>query len=187
MQAAPESLRNSAITVDAEGEGAGRNRKPLFWIEAALGLFVYVPVIAFVFYLTAPYWRAIPHRRLAVTCLATIGVLIFVFVTHRVWWNGSCYGSRFFTDALPRFFLLAVLACAAIPEDRRSLASNPMLAVGTVLPLVSVATNGRGALSWATHDWNGIRPVRTRIFDWSQPQFLAGWVPAHPDGELPNR
>ena len=153
-------------------------------ISPSRGLFVYVPAIAFVFYLTARYWRAIPHRRLAVTCLAIIGALTFVFATFPTWWAGQCYGSRFFTDAIPWFFLLAVLACAAIPEDRRTIGSNPALAVGAVLLVLSVAINGRGALSWATHDWNGIRPVRTRIFDWSQPQFLAGWVRAHPDGEL---
>ncbi len=165
-----------------------RNTISVFWIgllcnlvSPSRGLFVYVPVVAFVLYLTARYWRAIPHRRLAVTSLLTIAVLTFTFATHRVWWNGQCYGPRFFADALPWFYLLAVLGCAAIPEDRRTLGSNPMLGVGAVLLVLSIGMNARGALSWDTAEWNGTRPLQLqeRVFDWSQPQFLAGWVRAH--------
>lgn len=133
------------------------------------------------FFRTARYRRSLPHRGLAAICFMTIGGLTFVFATFSIWWAGQCYGARFFTDAVPWFYLLAVLGCAAIPEDRRRLGSNPMLAVGAVLRGLGIGMNARGALSWDTMKWNEIRPpqMSERVLDWSQPQFLAGWVRAH--------
>ena len=54
------------------------------------------------------------------------------------------------------------------------------LTVGAVLLVLSVAINARGALSWDTALWNPF-PVNVdqrpeRLWDWSEPQFLAGAI-----------
>jgi hypothetical protein len=58
-----------------------------------------------------------------------------------------------------------------------------LLIVGGALLFVSMFINGRGAMSHATWLWNS-RPIGVdehpeRLWDWRQPQFMAGWLP-HP-------
>jgi hypothetical protein len=148
-------------------------------LSPSRGLLVYSPIVAFITYLVIRYWRSLPFRELALMALAATAMLTVAAATHRVWWEGQGYGCRFLADAVPWFVLIAILGCAAIPPGRRSLRSNPELAVGAILLALSVAINGRGALSWATMQWNEIEPVQVRVLDWTQPQFLAGWIQPH--------
>jgi hypothetical protein len=53
--------------------------------------------------------------------------------------------------------------------------------MGGALLLISMFINGRGAMSHATWLWNS-RPIGVdehpeRLWDWRQPQFMAGWAP----------
>ena len=54
------------------------------------------------------------------------------------------------------------------------------LACGVLLLLLSIFLNARGAIARDTWVWN-VRPVNVdmvpmKVWDWRQPQFLAGWV-----------
>jgi hypothetical protein len=96
------------------------------------------------------------------------------------WWGGHSFGPRFSTGLVPWFFLLAVLGLRAMldwrEEHRTTLRAQ--LACGAALLLVSMFINTRGATSHATWLWN-MRPAEIdqhpeRLWDWTQPQFLAG-------------
>ena len=156
-------------------------------VSASRGLFVFVPVFAFVLYRVARYWQHLPFRPLAVTALAAIAAQWLVVAGYANWWGGWSYGPRLMTETVPWFALLAILgqsaACGA-PSSRRS---RTEMAVGAVMLALSIFINARGAVSWATSDWNldvnrDIDYHPDRAFDWSRPQFLAGLLPRQ-DGQ----
>lgn len=157
-------------------------------ISPARGLLVYVPVLLFVGYLLARYRTHIKFRQLVVLSLAiAVGHLISVSgFSH--WWGGHCFGPRFTTGLLPWLVLLAILGIEAMLRWRRERqASNrrvrwkAQLIAGGALLLISMIINARGAMSHATWLWNsrpvGIDEFPERLWDWRQPQFLAGWLP----------
>lgn len=157
-------------------------------ISPARGLLVYVPVLFFVGYLLARYRSHIKFGRLVVLSLAIfVGHLISVSgFSH--WWGGHCFGPRFTTGLLPWLVLLAILGIEALLGWRRERqASNrqarwkAQLVAGVALLFISMVINARGAMSHATWLWNsrpvGIDEFPERLWDWRQPQFMAGWLP----------
>ena len=157
-----------------------------FWIgvygsllSASRGLFIYVPVLAFVTYLIVRYWKSLPMRRLAILSIATIATNLLAIAAYPCWWGGYCYGARLMTDALPWFAVLATLGCAAASAERASVLSKGELAMATMLLALSVAINGRGAFSTPTQQWSTVVDIDKhpeRALDWSYPQFAAGLV-----------
>ena len=112
------------------------------------------------------------------------------------WWGGHYYGPRLFADALPWLLALSALATAAW---RRATLCHPQgrgrwrleQAVAALLVLLAVVINGAGALSEETRYWND-RPVNVddrpeRVWDWSDPQFLAWLTPSLPAERRPAR
>ena len=152
-------------------------------ISPSRGLLVYVPVLLFVGYLLVRYWRYIPARRSAwLATVISIGYLLLVS-SFGHWWAGLSYGPRFSTDLVPWFVLLAILGIKGMLNWR---AANPaaapawnfQLAIGAVLLIASIFVNARGAVSLATWRWNPSAEdeFRKKLWDWRQPQFLAGLV-----------
>jgi hypothetical protein len=141
-------------------------------ISPGRGLLVYVPASLFVVYLLARRWRELPHKALAVLALACIGGQLFTASAYPHWWGGNSFGPRFLTDLTPWLVLLAILCLAA--QRRRRVE----LAAGLLLLALSIFINGRGALSWQTWYWNSVPDnINTnphRLWDWRQPQFMAG-------------
>ncbi len=155
-------------------------------ISPARGVIVYVPVIIFVAYLLVRYRSHIAHRRLVGLSLVVIVAHMFVISSFPHWWGGQSYGSRLSTGLVPWFALCAILgiqAMQAAGQDKTiswTAWRSAEIAVGLLLLLVSIAINGRGALSRSTWIWN-IEPRSVdqephRLWDWRQPQFLAGLV-----------
>ena len=146
------------------------------------GLFVFVPSFAFVLYLLVRYRRALKYKRLVVLALSMATLQILMVSLWPIWWGGYCYGPRLLADALPWMALLAILGLAA----RDVLGGTARLAraeivVALVLMAFSIAINGRGALSYAPSYWNrdfDIDRHPERLKDWSNPQFMAGLIPA---------
>jgi hypothetical protein len=156
-------------------------------ISPARGLLVYVPVLLFVFCLLARYWRTLSHRRLVWLTTAIIVGHLVAISSFNHWWGGHSFGPRFSTGLVPWFVLLAVLALRAMLDWRKKHPAasragwRAQLACGALLLVASLFINTRGAASHATWLWNS-RPEEIdqhpeRLWDWSQPQFLAGITP----------
>ncbi|HYG83058.1 MAG TPA: hypothetical protein VD861_21860 [Pyrinomonadaceae bacterium] len=159
-------------------------------ISPARGLLVYVPALLYVAFLLARYWHTLSHRKLVWLALAiTVGHLLAISSFNH-WWGGHSFGPRFSTGLVPWFVLLAVLALRAMLDWREKFRTasrvgwRAQLACGALLLVASLFINTRGATSHATWLWNQ-RPAEIdqhpeRLWDWSQPQFLAGMLPAVP-------
>lgn len=152
-------------------------------ISPSRGLFVYVPVLLFVAFLLARYWRYRPLRRLTWLALFVVTATLIVISGFAHWWGGASFGPRFSTDALPWFVLLAIVAFQAMLNYReqkfvRSLSQAVQLTCGALLLAGSIFINGRGALALETWRWNpvDVSEVGDKLWDWRQPQFLAGLV-----------
>jgi hypothetical protein len=156
------------------------------------GLLVCVPIVLFIAYLLLRYRRTLVLSWLTVTGLFVIGAHLFATSATLQWWGGHAFGARFTTGLVPWIVLLAVLgvhamirAHAATPA-KRARGHRIEMALGCVLLLISVVINGSGALNRATWKWNtlplNIDQHPERLWDWRQPQFLAGLIkPPLPD------
>ena len=157
-------------------------------VSPSRGLLVFVPILIFVTYLQVRYWRKLPYPRLVALALATAAGHLVVISGYKTWWAGHSYGPRFFTDVVPWFVLLGILGVRAMLDSRDdagtrrgSFGFRIELAVAGILLVLSVLIHGHGAFSHATRMWNVV-PVDVdeqpaRVWDWRQPQFLAGLSP----------
>ena len=160
------------------------------------GLFVYVPVILFVFYLVIRFWKDIEIPRLAWVALFVVLGHLMILTSLQTWWGGGCYGARLTTDLVPWFVLLSILGVSALLRWRKRASTNwwkPTLSVplflGAILLLASVFTNGRGAIARETANWENWRWQKSAVerdtsafWNWRYPQFLAGLIhPPLPD------
>ncbi|HEY6118383.1 MAG TPA: hypothetical protein VIV66_00415, partial [Pyrinomonadaceae bacterium] len=123
-------------------------------------------------------------HRLAVLALSICAGHLFIISTFPHWWGGHSYGPRFTTGLVPWLVLFSILATDALviqlktsPRRRRF---EPQLMIGGLLLILTIGINARGALSHRTWWWN-VTPIDVdanpeRLWDWREPQFLAGWV-----------
>jgi hypothetical protein len=156
------------------------------------GLLVCVPIVLFIIWLLLRYRRTLVLPWLTVAGLFVIATHLFATSATLQWWGGHAFGARFTTGLVPWFVLLAVLgvhatirAHAATPA-KRARGRQIEVALGCALLLISVVVNGSGALNRATWKWNtlplNIDQHPERLWDWRQPQFLAGLInPPLPD------
>ena len=153
---------------------------PAILISPSRGLFIYIPVLVFVFYLLIRYWKTIPFKRLAVLAIAIVVMQILVVAMWPIWWGGYAYGPRLLTDAIPWMALLAILGCAGrLQSNEIASFSRSELVAAFALIAVSIAINARGATSWPTARWHTVVDVDShpnRAWDWSYPQFMAGLI-----------
>lgn len=169
--------------------GASRLGFDSFWealagnlVSPARGLLVYVPVLLYVAFLLIRHRATLSQRRLVWLSLAIIAGHLVTISSFNHWWGGHSFGPRFSTGLVPWFFLLAVLGLRAMLDWREGHRTIPraQLACGALLLLMSMFINTRGATSHATWLWN-MRPAEIdqhpeRLWDWTQPQFLAGML-----------
>jgi hypothetical protein len=169
-------------------------------VSPARGLLVYAPVLCFVAFLLARYRRERPFPRLTWLALIIFIVNLIVISGFPHWWGGASFGPRFTTDAVPWFVLLAIISLKAMlnwrekhrSEHERKTASlswRVQLAAGAIMLALSVFINGRGALSINTWKWNetpkDVVLVQKKLWDWRQPQFLAGLIRPPLDRDYP--
>lgn len=149
------------------------------------GVIVCVPIILFVGYLLICYRRKIKSPKLVWIGVFVIVAHLFVTSASRQWWGGHAFGARFTTGLVPWFVLLAIIGIQAMLESRLSDSSTNAnrrmeLTAGATLLLLSITINGLGAIDRSTWTWN-MRPSNIdqrpeRLWDWRQPQFLAGFL-----------
>lgn len=162
-------------------------------ISPARGLLVYVPVLFFVFFLLVRYWPYRPVPRLFWLGLCIFVGYMVVMSGFAHWWGGASFGPRFATDAVPWLVLLSIIGVKAMLQWREEhVVSQFKLglqqAVGLVLLGLSVFINGRGAIARDTWRWNehkDIVQVQKKLWDWRQPQFMAGLIHPPLDREYP--
>jgi len=157
-------------------------------ISASRGLLIFVPVLIFIGYLLVRNRARIPLKRLTILSLAIIAAHLIVIAGFVPWNGGFCYGPRYTTSIIPWFVLLAIVAIKSMLENRGAVSAKRVtpwrtqVAAGALLLTISVLMNARGALSQETWAWNNwpvsVDKVPGRIWDWRQPQFLAGLI--HP-------
>jgi len=149
------------------------------------GLFIFVPSIPIVIFIVARHWNTLPARRLALVAGGVIATQLILVASWPIWWGGYSYGPRLFTDLIPWFVLLAILGFRAylngvsrtLTGKNRSSNRQLVVAMALLLTCVSIAINGRGALSLQTWLWNervDIDAHPERVWDLRSPQFLAG-------------
>jgi hypothetical protein len=157
-------------------------------ISPSRGLLIYVPILLFVTFLLVRHRRQLVHRRLVWLSLVVIAADVSVASAFPQWWAGHCFGPRFSTGSVPWFVLLGTLALRASLTWRGERAANSLAswraqsAFGVALLVLSVFINANGAIRQATWEWNEGPPLNVdlypeRVWDWRQPQFLAGYLP----------
>src|SRR5258706_1663094 len=187
----PNFYRTGRLTFEHFGEALAGNL-----ISPARGLFIYVPVTLFIFYLLARYRRKIVWPRLVVLSLSIFAIHWIVTSGFPHWYGGASYGPRLMSGVVPWLVLLAIIAVQATLKQREELKNRPLRfwrlqnIAGGFLLLVSTCMNGIGATMPAIITWND-KPVRvdrdpSRLWDWRYPQFLAGFLrPPPPKVFLP--
>jgi hypothetical protein len=162
----------------------GRLGSPTFWealagdiISPARGLLIFSPVLAFAALGIALKVRQGRFRWLDASLLACIGLHWIAIAAFPHWWGGYSYGSRFFTDMQPYlvYFLMPVVAWMELASGARRVIVAVLFAAATVF---SVFVHAEGALVFDAYLWNHVpRSVDVhpeRVWDWRDPQFLAG-------------
>jgi Dolichyl-phosphate-mannose-protein mannosyltransferase len=128
-------------------------------------------------------WR---DRTLFVTSIVAVAAVVAAVLTvanFNHWWGGGSFGPRILQFALPAVALLALLLLRetnlrGVGTRTAILALCGAIAGWESFVHISGVTSPRG---W---EWNG-RPVNVdvaqqRLWDWSDPQFLAAFRPARP-------
>jgi hypothetical protein len=150
-------------------------------ISPSRGLFIYVPVLAFVAYLLARY-RPIWRPGLVLLAVGVICVHLIIISLVIGWHGGHCYGPRLSTDLVPWFALLGILAVQARLSWHQKKPGDSVLrkgiewSIAVVLIACSIILNGiggvwEGALRWNRWPTNIDHDV-SRVWDWKHPQFL---------------
>ena len=101
--------------------------------------------------------------------------------------GGEAVLRRALHDGLLPFLLLGILGAKTMLDWRAEHKTSRLgwittLAAGSLILVLSIFINARGALSWATIKWYrlpvDIEKAPSRLWDWRQPQFLAGLLTA---------
>jgi hypothetical protein len=176
---------------------SSRLNSDVFWmaltgnlISPGRGLLVYVPVLFFVGYLLVRYWQFVELKRLVVLSLVISVAHLIAISGFPHWWGGHSFGPRLTTGLLPWLLLLAILGLAAFARWRNEceVASKPthwrrQLIAGGALLILSMFIHARGATNHKTWTWNsspiGVDEYPAKLWDWRDPQFLAGIFRGH--------
>ncbi|MGH9379751.1 MAG: glycosyltransferase family 39 protein [Thermoanaerobaculia bacterium] len=154
-------------------------------IAPSRGLLVFCPWILLTVWVLWRYRHHVRHPGLLHLAWPLCLAQVWIVADSSRWWGGYCYGPRLMSDVLPWLFLLGVLAVDAWrrgPPRSDARGRSAEIAVGTVLVLLTVALHAPGALSTRTHRWNQATRcgLGLRVWEWSNPQFLAWRTPRDP-------
>ena len=166
-------------------------------ISPSRGLLIFSPVLLFVAYALIRVRAHLPLRRLLWLSLTIIAGYVLVVSGWENWWGGAGYGPRLMTGLVPWFVMLAILGTRAMldwrRQDQRKVSRfewSATLTTAALLLSMSIFTNARGAWSYATAKWHGwpvlLELDPSRLWDWRQPQFLAGLLPPPLPREFPS-
>jgi len=180
---------------------AGRLNFAVFWtalagnlVSPSRGLLIFVPWVLFTGYLLVRYRRCGEFPRLLWLSLAIVSGNLLVVSAFPHWWGGVSYGPRLTTDLVPWLVLLTILAVRRrlLSRGQQERVFRPAwieLVFGASLLGFSLLIHGRGAMSMSTLRWNSYPQddagLEAKIWDWQQPQFLAGLIAVAPPNYYP--
>ena len=165
-------------------------------ISPSRGLLIFSPVLLFVGF-ALMRWRAhLPLGRLLWLSLTIVVGYLLVVSGWENWWGGAGYGPRLMTGLAPWFVLMGIIGVRAMIDSRKQVEArvsrgewSVTLGAAALLLSLSIFANARGAWSYATVKWHGWpAPVEldpSRLWNWRQPQFLAGLLPPPLPQEFP--
>jgi hypothetical protein len=132
-------------------------------------------------------WRDRTFFVASIVAVAALAAAVVTVSNFGQWWGGGAFGPRLLQFALPTIALLALLLMHAASLRRRRQRIAILALCGAIAGWegfvhINGVTSARG---W---DWNG-RPINVdvapqRLWDWSDPQFLAAFGPARPAGGI---
>ncbi|HTO00984.1 MAG TPA: hypothetical protein VL068_09945, partial [Microthrixaceae bacterium] len=148
-------------------------------ISPARGLFIFSPFLLGALLLLMPSrWRLLDRNMRSYTLISLAGVgayLLAVSGFAESWWAGISYGPRFMSESV---VLMAPLALAGIFGPRIISGRRPALGYCVALAAIafSMVTHGSGAQINGVMCWGdrGRDNYPSRVWDWSDPQFLEG-------------
>ncbi len=190
-QVLPSYYRASRLQFESFGIALAGNL-----VSPSRGFLIYVPVIGFVAYLLVRFWNALIAQGLAWLALSIIVLQLIVISGFSHWWGGHSFGPRLMTGVVPWLVLLAILGIDELLRRKGMLPTQAglvrwriELTAGGLLLLLSMFINTLGATAHATWLWN-VRPKEIdshpeRLWDWRQPQFLAGYLAYPQPAEFP--
>ncbi len=141
------------------------------------GLFVFEPALLVVLIYAARRWRELELRRLCRLGAVALFLHTFVVASFPHWWGGHGYGPRLFTETV---FYQALLVLGMVATlAKRAPADRGWRRAVVVLAIVGVGIQAGGAVSKQGNFWDS-RPREVdlhpdRLWDWSDPQWLAWW------------
>lgn len=114
-----------------------------------------------------------------------VGSLLVAASYGEHWWAGHSYGPRFLSETVVVLGPLALLAVFG-PRPATTAARRLSTVVAPILIVVSMLMHAPGALTEVTECWSrspvDVDTSPARVEDWSDPQFVAGWVTLVSDG-----
>lgn len=162
-------------------------------VSPARGLFLYVPLVAWIAWVTAWRWRRLPSRGVAGIAVGVVAVHWGALVATGVWADGQAFGPRLFSDVVVWFHLLGALALRSVLDRSPGRRRRLQLGAAVILAGLSIFVHLRGATSPATWHWHWLerrpgwmiageppRLLPPRVWNWRNPQFLAGILPPEP-------
>ena len=157
-------------------------------VSPSRGLLIFLPYLVIVVLWVVRHRRRSTLMPLAVLGSAATLAHLLIVASFPIWWGGDGYGPRLLTDTVPWLVLVALVAVQAriaATADIGARRNRIETAAAATLLAAAVCMHGVGALSQASNEWNWT-PVRVdhepaRVWDWSDPQFLAPFRGDGPD------
>lgn len=156
---------------------------PSVLVSPSKGLFVYTPLMVVAFVMVAVQAIVRPTPLVWAILLWTASAVV-LFAKNRLWWGGTSYGPRYFSELMPALILVMAMGWQLIER------SLPRLGLVVALGWVGVSIQLVGALTWpcgwhASPTW--IDFDLRRLWDFEDPEIdrclrqLASEGPKSPD------
>ena len=156
-------------------------------VSPSRGLLWFMPSALLLFF--TPFFVLRDRRLLVASAIgvAAVTLVILSISGFATWWGGFSYGPRLFQVALPALGFLALIMAQAAGNLRRP-AQAALLSLFGVVACWEAFVHIGGVSSGRGMQWN-VSPVSVdaapeRLWDWSDPQFLAAFVKRRPIRDL---
>ena len=156
-------------------------------VSPSRGLLWFMPSALLLFF--TPFFVLRDRRLLVASAIAVAAVTLVILSISgfATWWGGFSYGPRLFQPALPALAFLALITAQAAGNLGRP-AQAALLSLFGVVACWEAFVHIGGVSSGRGMQWN-VSPVSVddapeRLWDWSDPQFLAAFLKRRPIRDL---